>query len=50
MKPLATPLIGGLITSTVHVLIITPLLFSMMKKNALKNGKLEMSKMSGWMK
>jgi Cu(I)/Ag(I) efflux system membrane protein CusA/SilA len=27
MKPLATPLIGGMISSLVHVLIVTPVLF-----------------------
>ncbi len=49
MRPLATPLIGGLVTSTVHVLIITPLLFSWMKERALYKGKLELSKMASWM-
>jgi Cu(I)/Ag(I) efflux system membrane protein CusA/SilA len=50
MKPLAAPMIGGLITSTVHVLIMTPVLFSYMKEYALKKGKLEKSKMANWMK
>ena len=50
MKPLAAPMIGGLITSTIHVLIVTPILFSYMKERALKKGKLEISKMAGWMK
>jgi len=50
MQPLAAPMIGGLITSTIHVLIVTPVLFSLMKERALKKGKLEMSKMAGWMK
>ncbi|MBW7887239.1 MAG: efflux RND transporter permease subunit [Bacteroidetes bacterium] len=50
MKPLATPMIGGLITSTVHVLIMTPVLFSYMKEYSLKKGTLEISKMAGWMK
>ncbi|TAK62703.1 MAG: efflux RND transporter permease subunit [Bacteroidetes bacterium] len=50
MQPLAAPMIGGLITSTIHVLVVTPVLFSIMKERSLKKGKLEMSKISGWMK
>ncbi|MBI3004597.1 MAG: efflux RND transporter permease subunit [Ignavibacteriales bacterium] len=50
MQPLAAPMIGGLLTSTIHVLVVTPILFSYMKEYALKKGKLEMSKMAGWMK
>ncbi|UCF92993.1 MAG: efflux RND transporter permease subunit [Desulfobacterales bacterium] len=40
MKPIAAPIIGGLITSTVHVLIITPVIFAMVKEHALKKGTL----------
>ncbi|MBK9097413.1 MAG: efflux RND transporter permease subunit [bacterium] len=50
MKPLTAPLIGGLLTSAVHVLVVTPILFAIMKEHALKKGKLELSKMSDWMK
>lgn len=50
MKPLAAPMIGGLVTSTIHVLIVTPVLFAIMKERALKKGTLEVSKMAGWMK
>lgn len=50
MKPLVAPMIGGLITSTIHVLIVTPILFSYMKERALKRGTLEVSKMANWMK
>jgi len=50
MQPIAAPMIGGLITSTIHVLIVTPVLFSYMKEHALKHGTLRMSKMAGWMK
>lgn len=50
MQPLAAPLIGGLITSTIHVLVVTPILFSYMKQRALRKGKLEVSKMAGWTK
>jgi len=50
MKPLAAPMIGGLITSAIHVLIVTPVLFSSMKEYALKKGTLKVSKMASWMK
>ncbi|MBX7152067.1 CusA/CzcA family heavy metal efflux RND transporter [bacterium] len=50
MKPLTAPMIGGLITSAVHVLVVTPILFAMMKEHALKKGTLEISKMADWMK
>jgi len=50
MKPLAAPMIGGLITSAIHVLVVTPVLFSYMKERALKKGTLKMSQMAHWMK
>ncbi len=50
MQPLAAPMIGGLVTSTIHVLVVTPVLFSWMKERALRKGILEVSKMAGWMK
>ena len=50
MKPLTAPMIGGLLTSAIHVLVVTPILFTMMKEHALKKGKLELSKMADWMK
>ena len=40
MKPIAAPIIGGMVTSTIQVLIITPVIFIMMKERALKKGKL----------
>jgi Cu(I)/Ag(I) efflux system membrane protein CusA/SilA len=46
MQPLVAPMIGGLITSTIHVLVVTPILFYIMKARALRKGRLEMSKMS----
>jgi Cu/Ag efflux pump CusA len=30
MKPVAAPIIGGMITSAIHVLIVTPVIFYMM--------------------
>jgi Cu(I)/Ag(I) efflux system membrane protein CusA/SilA len=50
MQPLAAPMIGGLITSAIHVLVVTPVLFHIMKTRAFKKGKLHMSKMARWMK
>ncbi|MBM4170062.1 MAG: efflux RND transporter permease subunit [Ignavibacteria bacterium] len=50
MKPLAAPMIGGLVTSAIHVLVVTPVLFSYMKERALKKGTLTMSRMAHWMK
>ena len=50
MQPLAAPMIGGLITSTIHVLVVTPILFSYMKERSLKQGTLKRSHMAGWMK
>ncbi len=50
MKPLTAPMIGGLFTSAVHVLIVTPVLFVIMKEHALKKGTLEISKMAGFIK
>ena len=38
MKPIAAPIVGGMITSTIHVLILVPVFFVMMKERALKNG------------
>ncbi|MFH0733092.1 MAG: CusA/CzcA family heavy metal efflux RND transporter [bacterium] len=50
MKPLTAPLIGGLLTSAVHVLVVTPVLFAIMKERVLKKGTLKASKMADWMK
>jgi Cu(I)/Ag(I) efflux system membrane protein CusA/SilA len=46
MKPIAAPIIGGMITSTIHVLIITPVIFYIMKLRALKKGTLRASGMT----
>ncbi len=50
MKPLTAPMIGGLLTSAIHVLVVTPILFTMMKERSLKKGTLSVSKMADWMK
>ena len=46
MKPMAAPIIGGMLTSTVHVLIITPVIFYIMKRRALRRGRLRPSTMT----
>ncbi|HET6841257.1 MAG TPA: CusA/CzcA family heavy metal efflux RND transporter [Candidatus Angelobacter sp.] len=38
MKPIAAPIVGGMITSTIHVLILVPVFFVLMKERALKRG------------
>jgi Cu(I)/Ag(I) efflux system membrane protein CusA/SilA len=46
MKPIAAPIIGGMVTSTIHVLVITPVIFYIMKVRALRSRSLTASKMS----
>jgi Cu(I)/Ag(I) efflux system membrane protein CusA/SilA len=36
MKPIAAPIVGGMITSTMHVLILVPVFFAIMTERALK--------------
>ena len=38
MKPIAAPIVGGMVTSTIHVLILVPVFFAIMKERALKKG------------
>ncbi len=38
MKPIAAPIVGGMITSTIHVLILVPVFFLLMKRHALRKG------------
>ena len=40
MKPIAAPVVGGMITSTIHVLILVPVFFVMIKERALRRGAL----------
>lgn len=37
MKPIAAPMVGGMITSTIHVLILVPVFFVLMKERALRH-------------
>ena len=42
MLPITLPLIGGLFTSTIHVLLVTPVIFEMSKEHELaKYGKVK---------
>ena len=43
MKPIAAPMIGGIISSAIHVLIMTPVIFVLMKKRELRKGTLKYS-------
>jgi Cu(I)/Ag(I) efflux system membrane protein CusA/SilA len=40
MKPIAAPIVGGMITSTIHVLILVPVFFLLIKRRALRSGRL----------
>lgn len=44
MKPIAAPIVGGMITSTIHVLILVPVFFALMKERALRAGILTIKK------
>ncbi|MCB0721436.1 MAG: efflux RND transporter permease subunit [Ignavibacteriae bacterium] len=48
-KPLAVPLIGGILTSAVHVLFVTPIIFVIIKEYMRKRGKLKQSDMAKFM-
>ena len=41
MKPIAAPIVGGMITSTIHVLILVPVFFVMIKERALRRNTLK---------
>jgi copper/silver efflux system protein len=47
MKPIAAPIVGGMVTSTIHVLILVPVFFAFMKERALRRGILGSSSVSG---
>jgi Cu(I)/Ag(I) efflux system membrane protein CusA/SilA len=40
MKPIAAPIVGGMITSTIHVLILVPVFFLLIKRRALRRDSL----------
>src|SRR5579864_4867299 len=41
MKPIAAPIVGGMITSTIHVLILVPVFFVILKERGLKRNALK---------
>jgi Cu(I)/Ag(I) efflux system membrane protein CusA/SilA len=41
MKPIAAPIIGGMVTSTIQVLILIPVIFAQVKIRALRRGMLK---------
>jgi cellobiose-specific phosphotransferase system component IIC len=41
MKPIAAPMVGGMITSTIRVLILVPVFFVLMKERSLRRGTLQ---------
>jgi Cu(I)/Ag(I) efflux system membrane protein CusA/SilA len=43
MKPLATPVIGGMVSSLLHILIVTPVIFLWLRRRELRKGTLHAS-------
>jgi Cu(I)/Ag(I) efflux system membrane protein CusA/SilA len=44
MRPITIPLIGGTITSTIYVLLVTPVVFEIVKELELKRkGRIELA-------
>jgi Cu(I)/Ag(I) efflux system membrane protein CusA/SilA len=41
MKPIAAPIVGGMVTSTIHVLILVPVFFFLLKRRALRKREVE---------
>jgi Cu(I)/Ag(I) efflux system membrane protein CusA/SilA len=39
MKPLATPVIGGMVSSLIHILIVTPVIFAWLRERELKKAR-----------
>ena len=44
MKPIAAPIVGGMITSTIHVLILVPVSFVLMEERSLWRGTLKLDR------
>jgi Cu(I)/Ag(I) efflux system membrane protein CusA/SilA len=40
MKPIAAPIVGGMVTSTIHVLILVPVFFLLIKRRTLRHATL----------
>ncbi|MDE3180566.1 MAG: efflux RND transporter permease subunit [Acidobacteriota bacterium] len=41
MKPIAAPIVGGMVTSSIAVLLLIPIFFAMLKERALRKGHLQ---------
>lgn len=42
MKPIVLPMVGGVFTSAIHILLVTPIIFAMQKEWELKKlGKID---------
>ena len=36
MRPLAAPIIGGMVSSLIHILIVTPVIFAWLREREMK--------------
>jgi Cu(I)/Ag(I) efflux system membrane protein CusA/SilA len=36
MKPLATPVIGGMVSSLLHILVVTPVIFAWLREREMR--------------
>ena len=43
MKPLATPVIGGMVSSLIHILIVTPVIFAWLRERELRRDRAKIS-------
>jgi Cu(I)/Ag(I) efflux system membrane protein CusA/SilA len=43
MKPIAAPIVGGMVSSTIAVMILVPILFALLKEHSLRRGSLRSS-------
>jgi Cu(I)/Ag(I) efflux system membrane protein CusA/SilA len=50
MKPIATPVLGGMVSSLFHVLIVTPVIWTWLKQRDLAKGRLEVGRVSDLLK
>jgi len=39
MKPLATPVLGGMVSSLLHVLVVTPVIFTWLREREIRRGR-----------
>jgi copper/silver efflux system protein len=50
MKPIAAPVLGGMLSSLAHVLIVTPVIWTMLKERELRKGRISLGKVSDLLK